>query len=71
MSALYRMAAWPYPFLILGATPKAHLGEEWPLLFHLLHTVSHKSLHGFGAVLVELTKIGGGITSTHHEDDLG
>lgn len=48
----------------------AYLGEQGPLFFNFLHTVSHQPLHCFGAVLVQLAKIWGRIPSAHHEDDL-
>ena len=48
----------------------AHLREERPLILGLLDAVGHQPLHGFGAVLVELTEVWGQIASSHHVDNL-
>lgn len=48
----------------------AHLREERPLILGLLDAVGHQPFHGFGAVLVELTEVGGQIAPPHHVDNL-
>lgn len=49
---------------------RAHLREKRPLILGLLDAVGHQPFHGFGAVLVELTKVRGQIAPPHHVDDL-
>lgn len=48
----------------------AHLREKRPLILGLLDAVGHQPFHGFGAVLVELTEVGGQVAPPHHVDDL-
>lgn len=48
----------------------AHLREERPLILGLLDAVGHQPFHGFGAVLVELTEVGGQVAPPHHVDNL-
>lgn len=52
------------------ARTTAHLREEGPLVLRLLDAVGHQPFHGFGAVLEELTEVGGQIAPPHHVDNL-